>query len=247
MFAPGFLLTKDVPSEYEFYSWAGAQILAGADNDKERLRNAYLDQTIRTPEQLLLLAQPQIPKSRTPESTMKEKLDKRHALCLDRYIDRCIKSGKYKEYSSVWDQYNSRGTSYGTRFMDLCYSDVCIVTMDIVSSERFFGQSPGSSLASFFQVRLFPSTFYLLDGDGNVVDDGPMGGMWYWEYNVRPLDGNVEWSVNKFLSYRPRILPFGLQMNKKPAERPSAADFTVTVGYSDGTVCTSTISVEFPY
>lgn len=251
LYSPGFSLIRTCLSEQDYNSWYRKQTTIDENNrSSEQMRNAYLDEKIRTPEQLLLYTANNNLESCLPfdpDKSVKSLLDERLVNCVESYIDACIKSGKYKEYLSIWNIMNSQDLSYGAIVCPLYYSNVSIVSLDIVCSETFFMQPPGSSLSRFFNVILFPSTNFLFDGDGNVVDEGPVGGLWYTDLNITPLDVPFEWTVNKFLSYKPRILPFGLQMAEKPSEHPSTAEFTVKIGYSNGAECSSTLSVDFPY
>lgn len=247
-YSPNISLSRGCHSERAFRSWAAMQIAAGQGNDWQALRVAYLDETIRTPEQLLILATPGNSVVSSPGSSVVAQLENRLNYCTELYINQCIKSGDYKKYLRYWDEISSRfGIILGTPFCPLYYSDVSIVSLDITSTETFFKQRPGASLSSFFRVVLFPSTSYLMDGDGNIVEEGPKGGIWYYDDNAPLEEENTIWKVDDFMSYRPRIIPFGLQMSQEPAERPSSAEFTVTIGYSDGTKCSSILSVDFPY
>lgn len=248
-YSPGFSVSRDYClSEQEYTKWLGLEIAAGRVNDSRQMREAYLDEMIRKPEQLRIRATHNRV-SRYPGSSFEAPLNDWLEYCTERYINQCIKSGKYREYLSIWDAIsNSDVVYFGDRFFLFSYSDVSIVSMDIVSSEAFFKQRPGSSLSQFFRVVLFPSTeYYLVDGDGNFVEDGPKGGKWYHDYVQVEDDEYVFMKVDEFVSYRPRIIPFALQMAKAPTERPSSAEFTVTIGYSDGTKSSSTLSVGFPY
>lgn len=248
-YSPGFSVSRDCRlPEQSFYKWQGLQIAAGRGNDSQQLRVAYLDEMIRKPEQLRIRVTPDNYVSRSPSSSVQAQLEDRLDYCTERYINQCIKSGKYWEYLSSWDAISNNRVASVTFFHSFSYSDVSIVSLDIVSSEAFFKQRPGASLSPFFQVVLFPSTDYLVDGDGNFVEDGPKGGMWYDDLNVQTEDDEyVFMKVDEFVSYRSRIIPFALQMAKAPTEHPSSAEFTVTISYSDGTECSSSLTVDFPY
>lgn len=242
---PGFVLSRGYSSWFDFNVWRSNQDDKDYTNQSEALE-CYLNATVRSPEQLILVPSPVDTKEMSPDSQMQAKQRDRMTACANQYIQHCVKSGKYKEYLSFWES-PDQVVSYGNTWCTLYYSDISIVSLDIVSSETFFNQPPGSSLIEYFNVEFIPSTVFLFDMAGNAVEDGPVGGAWYYYPYVRADDINVPWSIDKLLSYKPRILPFGLKMAKRPSERPVSADFTVTIGYSDGSECSSTLSVSFPY
>lgn len=244
-----FFLRRGCYSQFDFYTWVIPQIAAGEQKSQEQFLEEYLDATVCAPEQLYL-AIASYDEVVSPDSQMMKRLHERRDECANLYIQHCIKSGKYKEYLSYWELPKD-GNYYSFNIRDrwcyLYYSDISIVSLDITSSETFFGVPPGSSLSRYFNVVFSQSSIFLFDKDGNVVDEGPIGGEWSGDYAVRPDEMNKPWPIEKLLHFKPRVFPFLLQMSKKPAERPSSADFTVTIGYSDGSECTSTLSVNFLY
>lgn len=243
---PGFVLSRGYSSWFDYISWVGQQVDKTEFKSESESLESYLNATVRSPEQLILVPSPVNSKETSPDSQMQAKQRDRMTACADQYIQHCVKSGKYKEYLSFWES-PDQVISYGNTWCTLYYSDISIVSLNIVSSESFFNQAPGSSLNDFFSVEFFPSTVFLFDMAGNAVEDGPVGGVWYYDNCVRADNMNNPWSIDKLLSYKPRILPFGLKMTKRPPEHPGSADFTVRIGYSDGSEYTSTLSVSFPY
>lgn len=242
---PGFVLSKGLASWYDFNRWMSNHGIDDDHTESESLES-YLNESVRSPEDLILLASPINTMEKSPDSLTQQKQRDQMILCADKYINYCVKTGKYKEYLAFWESpYQS--FSYGDTWCSLYYSDVSIISLEIVSSETFFKQSPGAPLADFFNVIFIPSTIFLFDSAGNAVEDGPVGGVWYYDYRVRAEDINDSCTIDTFLSYKPRILPFGLKMISRPPECPKSADFTVTIRYSDGSDYTASMSVHFPY